>query len=372
MARTLTILVMATTAIATSYAGSLTINPGDVLGSNGVVYVGLLGNSGNRTGTGVTTSISTTPSVDKLTGQNVTQASYYSQTALLNGASTTSPGFPETSTSWATTTCPQTSAVGNCQNTVYVPSAGPTFDLLGDNLFADRAKTAQMWVTTSTGTSASTTGNLTIPVGVFGVTSVSTMLNTMVGGSGAGTVCTTSASAVSNGTAGCTGTNAYADIVLTFEDSADFLAGNTNNLQTETLALINGTTTENMLGGTGLSTGSYLAQDIDASGAAVGATYSVGVGNIWKGVTTVAGNSGTPVSNTSLALDYQTIPVFSAYQGLYLVSIAINNYGSTSQEILSAVDVQGPLSSAPEPSTTAMLLTGLVGIGLVIVRRKLA
>jgi hypothetical protein len=363
---------MATTAIATSYAGSLTINPGDVLGSNGAVYVGLLGNSGNKSGTGVTAAIGTTPSVDKLTGQLVSQGSYYSQVSLLNGASSTSPVFPETSTSWATTNCPQTGTVGNCQNTIYTPSAGPTFNLLGDNIFADRGKTDQMWVTASTGTTSAATGNLTIPVGVFGVTSISTMLNTMIGGSGAGTVCTTSASAQTNGSTGCTGTNAYADIVFTFEDSADFLAGNTNNLQTETLALINGVSQENMLGGTGLS-GSYTAQDIDQSGAAAGATYTVGLGNVWEGATTVAGNGGTPANNTALALDYQTFPIFTNYQNLYLVSIAINNLGSTSQEVLSGVTLQTPVStSTPEPSTMVMLLAGLGALGLSVIRRQRA
>jgi len=108
---------MALTGFATMYAGSVGINPGDILQPNGTVTVGLLGNSGTKSGSGITNSSLTTPSVDGLTGVGTAQGNYYTQTYGLDSGLVT-PVLPQTSTSFHSTTCTQTAATGNCQQTI--------------------------------------------------------------------------------------------------------------------------------------------------------------------------------------------------------------------------------------------------------------
>lgn len=337
MARSLALLVMALTGFATMYAGPLGINPGDTLNPDGSVSVGLMANSGKPSGSGLTTSI------DGITGTNFMQGNNFGNASVLYGGQV-SPLLPQTSTVCG----------ANCQQTLFEPTAAPEFNLLGDDSYADRANNTQMWISTS---SAAAPGTITIPVGIFGVYSIATMLNTAAGITTGGTVC-------SNGTTGCANTASYATISFEFNptDPTGVAAGDVY----ETLALINGVTQRNILDGyNGASTlsSSYLATDTN------GATLTVQTGNVWTGSISTAGTHATsPPVNTTMVLDDQIFPVLAAYQNDYLVSVTITDTGSsgTSNEILSAVTID----PVPEPSTVLMFLTGFGAMGVARLRRK--
>jgi PEP-CTERM motif len=337
MARTVAILTMALTGFATTYAGSLGINPGDYLNPDGSVSIGLMPNLG-------TMLTGTANSADGLTGSFWGQRNYYG-TGLLAGATVTNL-LPQTSSACAAncqgglTTAPPYTANSA---TIYQPSGAPEFNLLGDNAFADAATTADAWISTS---SASATGTLTIPVGIFGVTSIDTMLNQVGTGTSTGTVCVGTNNGLNAGV-GCSGTNSYAYLTLTFTTTGGASAG------TEIFALMNGVTQRNVMDAAGDNTlNGYNV--VDTSG-----TYAVTEGQLYTSPTSAGG---------TMVLDYQAFPVFTEYQGDVLSSISISSVKGTtaSQELLSAITVD----TAPEPSTIVMLFGGLGVIGLARLRRS--
>jgi len=269
---------------------------------------------------------------------------------------------------------PQTSfaCTANCQggqtvtppvagsSTIFKPNNAPEFDLLGDGV---NISSMQDWVSTSTATAA---GTITIPVGIFGVQSVDTMLSTVAGLTSGGTVCTSNNGL--NPNTNCSNTASYAYITLN-------LLSPTNVAATEVFALINGVTQANILDGATTGT----------SGSTVG-SYSVfdSVSNSNYNVTTQQNVFSSTISGgnqngDTLLLDAQEFPIFSEYSGYELLSVAVTDTGasSTNHEILSGLTVLetsglSPLivSQTPEPSTLITLLVGLGAVGAIRLRRK--
>ena len=139
------------------YAGSLGINPGDYLNPDGSVSIGLLPTAGSIN--------------DGITASGFAAGKLQNQTAILNGGTTQ---LAETSTSCASN-CQGGSTSGSPAPgtaTIFMPAGAPEFSLLGDGVDTN---SVQDWISTRSG---ATTTTLTIPIGIFGVADVSTMLNT--------------------------------------------------------------------------------------------------------------------------------------------------------------------------------------------------
>jgi hypothetical protein len=312
------------------YAGSLGINPGDYLNPDGSVSIGLLPTAGSIND-GVTASGFITGT---LTGSAI----------IINSGGGGSASLPQTSTSCAS----------NCQGgitaappytpntaTIFKPASAPEFDLLGD---AIDTNSVQAWLAPNN----SATNTLTIPVGIFGVADVSTMLNTIAGLTTGGTVCTATNNGLNAGT-GCTNTNSYATVTLDFSTTA---GGST--LQSETFALINGLTQANILDGATSGAGTVGNYTVSY----LGHSYTVDSGLVWS--STIHGGAN---ANDTLVLDAQEFPVFEPFQSLYLTNVVVTDYGSnstTNREILSAVSI----TPTPEPSTLLLLGAGLAVIGV--------
>lgn len=335
MSRFVAILTMALTGIATTYAGSLGINPGNVLNPDGTVSIGLLPNTGIPNGTPLTAN------PDGITGSGFAQRNYFGSAVVLNGAQV-NPLLPGHATACA----------ANCQNTIYAPGSVPEFNLLGDNVFADKANNSNFWYSVSAGTGAGAS-TITIPIGIFGVNTISTMLNTAGGVTTGGTI----------------GGNANAYASISFQFNATDATGLTGTNVFETFALLNGTTQRNILDGLGgyasTISSSYTATDM---GTAAGTNYTVKTGNDWIGTVNSAG-TGVPI-NSTMVLDYQMFPVLNAYRSDFLVAVIVTDTGTGSgvnfsHEILSGITV-----TTPEPSTVLMVLSGFGAIGLARLRRR--
>jgi hypothetical protein len=317
------------------YAGSLGINPGDYLNPDGSVSVGLL------------------PSGDGITNTNFGNGKF-TTSAFIAGGGTVS--LPQTSTSCSANCQGGSTAVTPPPGTaaIFKPAAAPEFSLLGDSVDTN---SVQYWASASSGTGANDSV-LTIPVGIFGVADVSTMLNTIGGLTTGGTVCTATNNGLNAGS-NCTNTNSYAYITLNFSTSA-----NGATLQSETFALINGLTQANILdGATAGTSGSVSNYTVNY----LGNNYTVDAGLVW-GPKSITGGSN---ANDSLILDAQEFPVFEPFQSLYLTSISITdtgsaNPGTSNHEILSAVSI----TPTPEPSTLLLLGAGLGILGLARFRRN--
>jgi PEP-CTERM motif-containing protein len=330
LARSLALLSIAFAGVTSMYAVGLGINPGDYLNPDGSVSIGLLPGATD----GIT---STTFNAGKL--QN--------QITILNGGTV---ALPQTSVSCASncqggsTTNPAPAGTA----TIFKPASAPEFSLLGDSVDTN---SVQDWV--SSGSSANSV--ITIPVGIFGVADVNTMLSTIAGLNTGGTVCTTN-NGLNAGT-GCSNTSSYAYITLNFSTTA---TGAT--LQSETFALINGLTQDNILSGamagTSGSVSNYLVNYL-------GQNYTVNAKNVW-GPNVVAGSAN---GNESFLLDAQQFPVFEQFQSLYLTNVVITDTGlstATNHEVLSAVSI----TPTPEPSTLLLLGAGLAVIGVSRFRNK--
>jgi hypothetical protein len=358
------------TGFATTYAGSLGINPGDTLNPDGSVSIGLLPANpanvngaepaANTPGAGASPDGITVSGTLNGTNHNFQQRSYFNAVPILNGGNTSTP-LPDFKAS--NTPC----TTGNCQQTVYTPASGPTFNLLGDGIMGNEftnLDNSNYWYSLSTGTGANS-ATITIPVGIFGVTNVNTMLNTAGGNTTGGTL------------GSLLGDSAYASITFTFNSAAD---GSGTADGTETLLLVNGVTQRNIMDGAGAGyantlcgtnssiTGSCSYNVTDPNNSS---TYAVVVGNEWNS----SANVGAATGDTStMVLDYQDFPIFSEYQGAYLTSVSITDTGTASgatfsREVLSGVTVD-TISSAPEPSTILMLLGGFGVIAVVSFRRR--
>jgi hypothetical protein len=352
------------------YAGSLGINPGDYLNPNGSVSIGLLPNVGAASGLGLTSN------PDGITGSNFTQTSYDANGSILFGSSsnvpqTTGPACTANCQGGQTTATPVSGA-----STIYTPAAAPEFDLLGDGSFADRATSNTAWISTGNGV----TSSLTIPVGIFGVNDVATLLNTVGGVMTGGTVC---AGATTTATANttCTNTRSYSYVTLEFNKTDP--TGLTGTDFYETVSLVNGVTQRNILDGTCVNgagafcSGTGTLASTLSNGAVVdpttGIMYTIGAQNVFTGSTSAnTKGANAPANNTTMVLDAQLIPVFSEDTGDYLVSVTVTNTGASSganysEEVLSGLTV----TASPEPSTILLLLGGIGGVvGASRLRRK--
>jgi hypothetical protein len=325
---------MAFTGLATSYAGSLGINPGDYLNPDGTVSIGLM------------------PTVDGITTSHFGSGNLTNSNGIIDMASGGSASLPQTSFA----------CTANCQGgqtvttpapnsaTIFQPSNAPEFDLLGDSA---NVTSLQDWVSTST--SLGTQGTITIPVGIFGVQSVDTMLSTVAGLTTGGTVCTSNNGL--NPNTNCSNTASYAYVTLN-------LLSPTNVQATEVFALINGVTQSNILDGATTGTSGSTAGSYSVFDSVSGSSYNVTTQSKVFSSTISGGLQG----GDTLLLDAQEFPIFSEYSNYELVSVAVTDTGaaSTNHEILSALTV----SETPEPATFIMLLAGLGVIAAMRLRRK--
>jgi hypothetical protein len=313
------------------YAGSLGINPGDYLNPDGSVSVGLLPTAGSIND-GITHTVFNPVTLD---GSSV----------IINQGGGGSAFLPQGLTSCAsncqgglTSTPPY--APGTAK--IFEPAGAPEFNLIGDGIDLN---STQAWISNATGTDSPSL--LTIPIGIFGVSELNTMLNTVSGLTTGGTICT-NGNGLNAGT-GCNNTDAYAYITLNFSTSA---TGTT--LQTETFALMNGVTQANILdgatAGTSGSTSDYLVTYL-------GQNYNVDTAQVFSSPITGGNQNGD-----TLAMEAQSFPVFEQFQSLYLTSVSITDTGTTAtnHEILSAVTV----TPTPEPATVLLFGAGLAVIGV--------
>jgi hypothetical protein len=368
LARTLAILTITLTGITSMYAGSLGINPGDYLNPDGSVSIGLLANVGAASGFGLTSN------PDGITGTNFSQTSYDAAGAILYGSSA---NVPQTSVS-CTVNCQGGQTIATPvkgASTIYQPAAAPEFDLLGDGSFADRGTSSTAWISTGNGV----TSTLTIPVGIFGVQDVATLLNTTGGVMTGGTVC---AGATTTATANTTCTNTRSYSYVTLEFNTTDATGLTGTDFYETVSLINGVTQRNILDGTCVNgAGSFCSgtgplATAQSNGLVVdpttGIMYTIDAENAFTGFTSAnTKGSNAPANNSTMFLDAQLIPVFSEDTGAYLVSVSVTNTGANNganynEEVLSGLTV----TASPEPSTILLLLGGLGVIGASRLRRK--
>jgi hypothetical protein len=354
------------------YAGSLGINPGDYLNPDGSVSIGLLGNVGAGSGTGLVSN------PDGITGTNFTQTSYDASGAILYGAQA---NVPQTLGPTCTVNCQGGQTVAHPvagASTIFVPPSAPEFDLLGDGTWNNRGASNTAWISTGTGGATST---LTIPVGIFGVNDVATLLNTTGGVMTGGTVCAgATITATANTT--CTNTRSYSYVTLEFNHTDP--TGLTGTDLFETVSLVNGVTQRNILDGTCVNgsasfcTGTGALATTQSNGLVMdpntGIMYTIVAQNDFTGSTSnnIHGTNG-PANNSTMFLDAQLIPVFSEYSGNYLVSVSITNTGTSSganynEEVLSGLTV----TASPEPSTILMLLGGIGVMAASRLRRKKA
>jgi len=315
-----------------------------------------------------------TSNPDGITGTNFSQTSYDVSGAILYGSSA---NVPQTAVT-CTVNCQggQTTAkpvLGG--STIYQPASAPEFDLLGDGSFADRGTSNTAWISTGNGV----TSTLTIPVGIFGVNDVATLLNTTGGVMTGGTVCA-GATVTASANTSCTNTRSYSYVTLEF--NATDPTGLTGTDLYETISLVNGVTQRNILDGTCVNgagsfcSGTGALATTQSNGLVVdpttGIMYTIGAENAFTGSTSAnTKGANAPANNTTMFLDAQLIPVFTEDTGTYLVSVSISNTGASSganysEEVLSGLTV----TASPEPSTILLLLGGLGVMAASRLRRK--
>jgi len=320
LARTLAILTMAFTGIATTYAGSVQLQIGS--GPNG--DLGLTAGTVTQTFTGGG-------------GAGVFGEQGYVGDLPPGAASLTGvAGVP----------APPAVPNGNVPGGQLLTSNGVTFAMIDDSANS----TANMWISTNTAGSISTpvTTTDTIAIGIFGVSNLWTMLNDQygpVGGTNTQVVFNFGTSASVANLPSLTFTLGYGK---TISDAVDCLTGSCPTYAT-TLDTVNN------YGPTGtLNPGS-------------GATVSAFT--VWEG--TYATGSGAYNNTTGdVFLDAQNFALGSAYAGEYLVNVQIidtNTATRQSRDVLSAITVA---AAVPEPSTWLLFAAGIGALAFARLRRK--
>lgn len=243
--------------------------------------------------------------------------------------------------------------ISTCTSTSGTPGAGPTnefatangvtFALVNQNI----SGTQEMeWAATSTGNASST---ITIPIGIFGVTSVDTMLNDEYGlyGGTPTTVTFQFANSADNVTFNLVNGQ---DI----RDSFDCTSGS-GLAACQAGGFYNGSNVDT------LSSASYASNSGDSDGASVTAF------NVWTG--TYSGGVGAYVNtNGTLFLDAQNFYLGTDAANTTLLNVVITDTQTAvkqSRDGLSAVTV-----FTPEPSTMFLLATGFGALGLFRRRRQ--
>jgi hypothetical protein len=259
--------------------------------------------------------------------------------------------------------------VGYSSNHNVAPTPGSTiYDSANDITFAMISQTGtynNVWTSSDSDT-------LTIPMGVFGVQNVWTMLNNYYGADG---VVNTS-------------------VTFTFDDNAD--GSDANSLTTLTVDLKNGTEIRSSVDCTANCGTTEYASTL-ASGATVvnGSDIHCTGANCIAAVTVLANNlfsalNLTPNPSTQFGgqivtavLDDQGFFFGNAFANQYLVSVGIteNGYGvsgsTASATALSAITVEtfdttAASTATPEPSTVLLVIGGLAGFAFIGRRRRLS
>lgn len=220
-------------------------------------------------------------------------------------------------------------------------SNGITFDMISDTATPSDADYWNLLGNTPT---------VVIPVGVFGVKQVWTMLNDATG----------------------VNANNAEQVTYSFGSSANDTGA---DVQTVTIDFVNGDEVRDAVdctGGGAACTSITYATGILAStnsvsntGSAGAATYNITALNLFTSLYT-AGTAGAPYTNTSgsLNLDEQGIGFGATFANQFLVSVKITDL-TGSDTAVSAVTV---VTAVPEPSTVFLFAAGLGALGFTRLR----
>jgi hypothetical protein len=252
-------------------------------------------------------------------------------------------------------TTPASTAAYNSASTAAVAAGSTVYDSSNQITFAmidsSNAASSNYWSGTGNTTA------ITIPIGIFGVTNVWTMLNNALATNG----------------------NNTTDVTFTFASDSK----GTTGVDTFTLDLVNGV---------------EIRQSVDCSS---GCASNANTTGLYNGVTNVATTNisgsvpstvavqafgGTllnesysaatsPYNGTSgnINLDDQDFSFGSTFANDWLVSVSVKELSGSStvsRTALSGITVQTGASSAPEPSTIFLLLGGFGSMAFVRLRRK--
>ncbi len=252
---------------------------------------------------------------------------------------------------------PTNTAAYNSASTAAVASGSTVTDATNQITFAmidsNNAAGSNFWAGLGT-------TQMVIPIGIFGVTNVWTMLNNYVGTNNSNTT----------------------DITFTFASDSK----GTTGIDTLTLDLVNGVEVRESV-----DCSSGCAAYANATGLASGATnvtanYTAGSGPASVAVQAYAGtlltasysnNATSPYNATSgnLNLDDQDFSFGSSFANDWLVSVSVKDTSGSSTVSRTALSgitvVTGSESSTPEPSTVLLMLGGFSSIGFLRrLRRK--
>lgn len=243
--------------------------------------------------------------------------------------------------------------------TITDSSAGVTFNMITDGTYgATTQYSKNFWEATNTST-------LTIPVGVFDVTDVWTLMNNMWGTPNANNTTVTF-------NFGNSPTAATESLVVALTNSGTATGGSaTPSGQVASSAQC--TTT---VGGSPAACNTFdigptaASTSITTSGTAAGSLSAITVltDTLLEGsYTAAAGNFAN--SAGQVVMTDQGFQFGPAFNGLYLVSIQVadsSGAGHVSETALSAITVD----ATPEPATVWMFITGLGAVGLARFRSK--
>lgn len=238
---------------------------------------------------------------------------------------------------------------------------GQTFAMISDGVVNNNSQ--NFW-------QGSTIGSITIPVGVFGVDAVWTMLNNEFGSLGANDTSIT----FNFGTTSNAITNLTQVSVNLFNSSGNSggqsAAGGTGQIRSSVDCTTVNSSTCNTISSGPLASSSVLASSVVVNnGAPTARDVNVLTRQIYTSAYDSVVASKYATSTGNVVLDDQGFSFGGAYNGLYLVSVSVTANTatpSTSYSALSALTVD----TVPEPSTWLLLATGFGAFGLLGRRRK--
>jgi hypothetical protein len=304
----------------------------------GSVQIQIGGNTGLTSSYASATSTAPTPYGELMYTQN-----------LLQGAS----GIAETSGSLCAG-----ATVGTCTPTTGTPAGAPNDEFATANgvTFALLNQSASNEWGAGNGAGVST---ITIPIGIFGVTNVDTMINDEFGvGSSA---YTTVQFQFSNSSNNLTFT-LYEGTVISddFDCTAGVGSGAAAALAACQAYNFNyGLNTTNMYGTSGSSLGLIAPTS----------TPNVTAFNVWSG--TYSNGTGAYLNTSgNLYLDAQDFYLGSNSPGLLLEDVVITNTATAAKQTRDGLSAVTVFTSAPEPSTVFLVLTGIGAVALFRRRRN--